>query len=64
MDPTAPEQCVLLNQVFWLVFDHNLSWWRPWSTAQYLYQDDLLLNDEACSVLCTCLLIEQWNTVV
>jgi hypothetical protein len=26
MDPAAPEQCVLLNQVFWLVFDDSLSW--------------------------------------
>jgi hypothetical protein len=30
MDPAAPEQCVLLNQVFWLVFDDSLSW-RPGS---------------------------------
>jgi hypothetical protein len=43
MDPTAPEQCVLLNQpeVFWLVFNDSLSWWsmllgrgrRCWSSS-------------------------------
>jgi hypothetical protein len=27
MDHAAPEQCVLPNQVFWLVFDDSLSWW-------------------------------------
>ena len=26
MDPAAPEQCVLLNQVFWLVYDDLSSW--------------------------------------
>jgi hypothetical protein len=29
----------------------------------YSTTDDLLLNNVVCSVLCACLLIEQWNII-